>query len=232
MVQIHQLDDDSLLLILEADPGVESEGSTKTITKTITDLITTTASPPRCFPKEIFMISTDSAARNGETDSQRVAREGRNVDRARHRREADAVVAVANANAGKTINGGAANQQGGHRVVRNPNEEFVQVDGHEVLPTLSANLAVAMNKLGRLPPSPELTKATAMLKAAVVQVPNILESKVIATFIQGLYHHDELRIKFNRKPPTSIDEMFTTANQYVDAEEADLRHRKDTTRVP
>jgi hypothetical protein len=69
MVHICQLDDDSLLPILEADLGAELEGSTKNITETIIDLITTTASLPRCFPKEIFMISANSAARNGETDS-------------------------------------------------------------------------------------------------------------------------------------------------------------------
>jgi hypothetical protein len=33
------------------------------------------------------------------------------------------------------------------------------------------------------------------------------------------------------KPPTSITEMFI-ANQYADAEEADLRHRKDIAQVP
>jgi hypothetical protein len=32
MVQIRQLDEDSILPILEEDPGAESEGSTKTIT--------------------------------------------------------------------------------------------------------------------------------------------------------------------------------------------------------
>ena len=38
MVQIRQLDDNSLLSIFKVDPGAESEGSTKTITETITDL--------------------------------------------------------------------------------------------------------------------------------------------------------------------------------------------------
>jgi hypothetical protein len=46
MVQIRQLDDDSLLLILEEDLGAESEGSTETIIETITDLIATTPSQP------------------------------------------------------------------------------------------------------------------------------------------------------------------------------------------
>ena len=65
-VQIHQLDDDSLLPILEVDPRAKSKGTIKTIT----DLIASSPSPPRCFPREIFMISVDSVARNGETDAQ------------------------------------------------------------------------------------------------------------------------------------------------------------------
>ena len=72
MVQIHQLDDNSLLPILETDLGAESEGSTKTITKTITDLIANTPSPSRSGSR-IFMISTNSAAHDGETHSQCVA---------------------------------------------------------------------------------------------------------------------------------------------------------------
>lgn len=81
MVQIRQLDDDSLLLILEEDLGAESKGSTETITETITDLIATTPSQPRFFPEELFMISSDSATVDGETNSQRTAREKRNTDR-------------------------------------------------------------------------------------------------------------------------------------------------------
>ena len=50
-------------------------------------------------------------------------------------------------------------------------------------------------------------------------IPNITEAEVITAFIRGL-HHRELRSKFNRKPPTGIGEMITTANQYADAEEA------------
>ena len=57
-------------------------------------------------------------------------------------------------------------------------------------------------------------------------IPNITEAEVITAFIQGL-HHRELRSKFNRKPPTSICEMITTANQYADAEEAKVRFNED-----
>lgn len=60
MVQIHQLSEDSILPIFEEEPGVESEGFTKTVTKTITDILTETPSPPRRFPGELFMISYDS----------------------------------------------------------------------------------------------------------------------------------------------------------------------------
>ena len=47
-------------------------------------------------------------------------------------------------------------------------------------------------------------------------IPNITEAEVITAFIRGL-HHRELRSKFNRKPPTGIGKMITTANQYADA---------------
>ncbi|XP_066351301.1 uncharacterized protein [Miscanthus floridulus] len=57
-------------------------------------------------------------------------------------------------------------------------------------------------------------------------IPNITEAEVITAFIRGL-HHRELRSKFNRKPPTSIGEMITTANQCADAEEAEVRFNED-----
>ena len=57
-------------------------------------------------------------------------------------------------------------------------------------------------------------------------IPNITEAEVITAFIRGL-HHRELRSKFNRKPPTGIGEMITTANQYANVEEAEVRFNKD-----
>ena len=48
----------------------------------------------------------------------------------------------------------------------NLDDEFVRVDGHDVFKTPSANLAMAANELAHLPQMPELTKVTAMLKAA------------------------------------------------------------------
>ena len=57
--------------------------------------------------------------------------------------------------------------------------------------------------------------------------PNITEAEVITAFVQGLHHRD-LRSKFNRKPPKGIGEMITTADQYADAEEAEVRFNEDT----
>ena len=57
-------------------------------------------------------------------------------------------------------------------------------------------------------------------------IPNITEAEVIAAFIRGLHHH-ELCSKLNRKPPTGIGEMITTANQYADVEEAEVRFNED-----
>ena len=57
-------------------------------------------------------------------------------------------------------------------------------------------------------------------------IPNITEAEVITAFIRGL-HHRELRSKFNHKPPTGIGEMITTANQYTDIEEAEVRFNED-----
>ena len=57
-------------------------------------------------------------------------------------------------------------------------------------------------------------------------IPNIMEAEVITAFIQGLRHR-EIRSKFNRKPPTGIGEMITTANQYDAVEEAKVRFNED-----
>lgn len=61
MVHIHQLDDDSLLPILEEHPRSESEGYIGTAdSSTIT---------PSHFGGEIFMVNHDSAIRDDETNS-------------------------------------------------------------------------------------------------------------------------------------------------------------------
>ena len=55
----------------------------------------------------------------------------------------------------------------------NLDDEFVHVDGHDVYRTPSANLAMAANELAWLEQTPEVTKVTAMLKAAHCQVNKI-----------------------------------------------------------
>ena len=57
-------------------------------------------------------------------------------------------------------------------------------------------------------------------------IPNITKAEVITAFIRGL-HHRELRSKFNRKPPTGIGEMITTANLYANTEEAKVHFSED-----
>ena len=64
------------------------------------------------------------------------------------------------------------------------------------------------------------------------QIPNIVEAEVITCFVHRLYHHDELRRKFNRKLLAMIDKMFQMANQYADAKVADLCHEEEVSRVP
>jgi hypothetical protein len=45
---------------LEEDPRAELEGSTKTVTETVTNILGETPSPPRHFLGELFMVSYDS----------------------------------------------------------------------------------------------------------------------------------------------------------------------------
>jgi hypothetical protein len=52
-----------------------------------------------------------------------------------------------------------ADRQQGHNVVRDLNVAFDLVNGHEVQPTPSANLAIAMNEIRRLLLSPEVKAA-------------------------------------------------------------------------
>ena len=61
--------------------------------------------------------------------------------------------------------------QGSPRLLqRNLDDEFVHVDNHDVYKIPSANLAMAANKLARLPQTPEVAKVAAMLKAVHCQV--------------------------------------------------------------
>ena len=55
---------------------------------------------------------------------------------------------------------------------------------------------------------------------------NITEAEVITAFVKGL-HHCDLRTKINHNPSKGIGEIITTADQYADAEEAELRFNED-----
>ena len=149
-----------LQTIQEENPDSESQGSTETTTEATTKLLLL----PPFRGGAIFNISVDSPARNGETEEERTAREGRNANRAQRRAEA------------------AEQQRDEHRrpIGRNLNNEFIHVDGHDVYTTPSANLAVAANELARLAQTPEVAKVTAMLKAAHVQVNEIRQDQKAA----------------------------------------------------
>ena len=53
-----------------------------------------------------------------------------------------------------------------------------------------------------------------------------MEAEVIAAFVRGLHHRD-LRSKFNHRPPKGIGKMITMADQYTNAEEAEVRFNED-----
>ena len=72
MVQIQQLPDDTLHTILEESLEPYSKGSTSNCPPF-----------PLGFGRELFMVSHDSVAIDGETSVQRREREARNADRQR-----------------------------------------------------------------------------------------------------------------------------------------------------
>ena len=72
-----------LQTILEESPEPYSEGSTSTYPPF-----------PLGFRRELFMVSHDSIAIDGETSVQRHERETRNADRQRRRNEEDAIQAT------------------------------------------------------------------------------------------------------------------------------------------
>ena len=105
------------------------------------------------------MVCHDSTVRDGETNSQRAARENRNADHARCRTD------EANAAAAPATGGNMVHSQGNLRVARNLDLEFLQVYGHDVQRTPSANLAVAANELARLQHMSKIAKVTTLLKS-------------------------------------------------------------------
>ena len=106
------------------------------------------------------MVGHDSVAIDGETSAQLPECEARNADRQRCRNEEAE-------NADQAVEGDPP------PLARNLQQEFLMVDNQQVEQTPSANLAMATHELARLPPTPEVLKIQALLKAAQVQVNNI-----------------------------------------------------------
>ena len=141
MVQIRELLDETFNTILEESPEPYSEGSNNSCPPI-----------PLGFGRELFMVSHDIIAVDGETSVQRREREARNTDRQRCRHE-------------EAENTAQIARCGSPPLARNLQHEFLMVDNQQVKQTLSANLAVATHELARLPPMLEVLKIQAMLKA-------------------------------------------------------------------
>ena len=188
-----------LQTIQEESLDSESQGSTEITTEATTKLLFL----PPFRGGAIFNISVDSPARNGETEEERTAREGRNANRARRRAEA------------------AEQQRDEQRrpIGRNLNNEFIHVDGHDVYTTPSANLAVAANELARLAQTPELAKVTAMLKAAHVQVNEIRQDQKAAFSTTS-----------NRRSITPNRRRGRSADQLRDNQDGSEGHNDDQNR--
>lgn len=135
MVQIQtDLLDDSLHTILEESPKPYSKGSTRNYPPF-----------PLGFGRELFMVSHDNVAIDGETSIQRRVREARNADHQRHCNE-------------KVENAAQGTRGDPPPLARNLQQEFLMVDNQQVEQTPSTNLAVATHELARLPPMPKVLK--------------------------------------------------------------------------
>ena len=84
---------------------------------------------------------------------------------------------------------------------RNLDDEFVRVDGHNVYKTPSANLAMVANELARLEQTLEVTKVTAMLKAAHCQVNKIRQDQGPSYSTSS--NHRSTTPRSNRRPSRS-----------------------------
>jgi hypothetical protein len=160
VVEIRQIGEDSLSIIPEEITGsTESHGAS--YTRTLIDPYGQEflAFPPR-FGGAVFAVSNDEPPRNGETDQERVAREERNVDRRAWRVDLE--------NAEEDTADAAMGGQ--HDICCDLTDTFDLCDNQQVFKTPSANIAVAMNELNKLPESPALDAVKAYLKTATVQV--------------------------------------------------------------
>ena len=131
-----------LQTIPEETPGSESQGCTKTLAETFSDQFLL----PLFWGGAIFNVSIDSPPRNSKTEEERVAQENRNVNHAQ-RRENEAAIARAEAARNNRLDSQGRPLPLHHDL----DEEFLHIDSHDVFKTPSANLAVAANKLARLP---------------------------------------------------------------------------------
>jgi hypothetical protein len=157
MVDIRQIRHDSLSTIQEEGTGSTDSHGTR-YTRTLIDPYGQEFSTfPPDFGGAVFAISNDEPSSDRETDQERIAREERNADRRAWR------VDLENAEEDAAV--------GGQRdIYRDLTDAFDMRDNQQVFKTPSANIAVAMNELNKLPESPALDVVKACLKAATVQV--------------------------------------------------------------
>ena len=133
MVQIRiDLLDETLHTILEESPKPYSEASANSCPSFSLGL-----------GRELFMLSHDSFAVDGETSVQCREREAKNTDRQRRRNE-------------EAENAAQAARGDPPPLARNLQQEFLMVDNQQVEQTPSTNLAVATHELARLPPTLEV----------------------------------------------------------------------------
>ena len=101
------------------------------------------------------MVSHTSVAIDGETSVQRREREARNADHQRRRNE-------------EAKNAAQAAKGDPPPLARNLQQEFLMVNNQQMEQMPSANLVMATHELARLPPTLEVLKIQALLKATQV----------------------------------------------------------------
>jgi hypothetical protein len=110
--------------------------------------------PPRCGAMINVVSQDEDPPAGGETDQQRRERQQRNADRAQRRIDEDARLAQQQADRDQQEADAAVRRnrlQG-----RNLNDAFDMVGNRPVFKTPSANVAVAIESLKRLPDTPEI----------------------------------------------------------------------------
>jgi hypothetical protein len=150
----------------------ESSGSTRTQTKDYDEVFL--SFPPGFRGGMILNISADEPTVDGKTEQDRDARVARNTHRHERRARTDA----------------AQDAGGRHHVHRDLSNTFDMCGNHQVHRTPTANIAVVMNELSKLPPSPVVEYMEAHLKAATVQVnENLLGAHTSTISISSSHNH-------------------------------------------